>query len=72
MNNTVGDFTRDKRDIENAGAHGSEEDRNGNKDRREAVALWDNVGPPCGNQSTHGWIPDQKQVVHNPYLTNKG
>ena len=58
--------------MENKGAHGSGEDRDGNKDRCEAGTSADRAGPPHGNQSAYGRRPSQKRIVHNPYLINKG
>jgi hypothetical protein len=71
-NNTVDDPARRKRDMENAGGHGSGGDRDGNRDGREADTSAERAGPPRGNQSACGWRPDRKGLVHNPYLPNKG
>ena len=64
-NNSVDNLTRCKRDMENAGAHGSGEDRDGNKVGREAGALAKRLGQTRGGQSAYGWRPGQKGVLHN-------
>ena len=71
-NNTVDEPARRKRDMENAGAHGSGGDRDGNKDGREAGASAERAGPPRDNQSAYGWRPGRKGLVHNRYLPKKG
>ena len=70
--NTDGNSTKRKRNIENEGARGSGEDRGGDKDRCETSATTDRARPQHRNQAAYGRRRGQKQVVYDPYLKNKG
>ena len=70
--NTNGNSTKHKRKMKNEGAHESREDRDGGKDKCETSLTMDGTGPHQRNQVVCNQRHSNKQVVHHPYLKNKG
>ena len=69
---TNGNSTKHKRKMKNEGARESREDRDGGKDKCEMSLTMDGAGPQHRNQVACGQRRGNTQVVHNPYLKNKG
>ena len=58
--------------MKNEGAHESREDRDGGNDKCETSVTMDGANPQQRNQVACGQRRGNKQVLHNPYLKNKG
>ena len=58
--------------MKNEGACESREDGDDGKDKCETSLTMDGAGPQQRNHIASGQRRGNKQVVHNPYLKNKG
>ena len=58
--------------MKNEGAHESREDRDGGNDKCKTSVTMDGTKLQQRNQVACGQRRRSKQVIHNPYLKNKG